>query len=277
MNNIKLKCYILGGIFSLCLLLFLTRVTGAKAATSTTFPVDEAGIAAYVKLDSVDISDLTEALNFYHSIEKQEETYIIGTMEVANESPKGGQWSNYPHLYIGLDGWVVAYYLNTEGASRIMQWKGYTPGAISTTTLEDAIDIMSAHIGVTYSTLIKYYDFRFPEANKLTLIAETVVTGSNCFSVTIPGTLYEGSYSTYMEYSCGYPVSYNLPIIISIDGIGVFQSPNYCKFHWFYGFFDTTTQLEINIPHSVCIERSYVSSAIGHGGGAATVLIYKVE
>ena len=284
MNNIKLKWYMLGGIFPLCLLLFLTKVTGVEAATSTTFPVDKAGIAAYAKLDSVDISDLTEALNFYHSIEAQEETYVIGIMEIENRATdghtRGPKWVNYPHLYIGLDGWMVAYYLNTEETSQIMQWNGYAAPTINTTTLKDAIDIMCANIGVTYSLPkeIKYYDFEFPEANKLTLVAETAkgeYTASNSFSVTIPGTLYEASYYVYTGARCyGCDDGCSLPLDLSVDGVNVFHSP---PGNWrsYYGYYDVSTQLEVGVPHYISFSRTCWAGWTT--AGAATVLIYKVE
>ena len=107
---------------------FVLFLVGVQNAEATTFPVDEAGIAAYVKLDSVDITDLTEALNYFYSVEEQNETYVIGTVKVENIMGKYVPFYNYPHVYIGLDGWIVAYYSNTEQASRIMQWKGYENG-----------------------------------------------------------------------------------------------------------------------------------------------------
>ncbi len=157
----------------------------------------------------------------------------------------------------------MAYYLKTGEASRIMQWKkwNYAPVVIDTTTLKDAIDIMAANIGVTYltSTPIKYYGFEFPEANKLTLIAET--GPSDRFSVTIPGTLYEASYSVYAE---DYP-----PLDLFVDEVNVFHSPlngvNY------YGYYDILTQLQVNKPHFI---RFGTGRDVGRGG-AATVLIYK--
>lgn len=189
----KTKLYILAGIF-LCLVVGITvaSIRIVKAKNSTTFPVDKAGIAAYVKVDNIgniDISTLAEA---YHTIEASGESYVIGTVKVPNEVD-----SNYPHLYVGLDGWIVAYYLKTEEASRIMQWKGYTVGSINTTTLKDAIDYMCEKIGVTYSGPIKYYDFEFPDANKMTLVAD-----SSDFYATVPGTLYEASYQVLLRSDC---------------------------------------------------------------------------
>jgi hypothetical protein len=249
----------------------LIRPTFVQAAT-TTFPVDEAGIAAYVKLDSIDITDLTEALNFYQTVNKTDETYVIGTVRVENHAPLGIITYYYPHLYIGLDGWIVAYYLNTEAASRIMQWKGYTPGTINTTTLKDAIDIMCANIGVTNSTAIKYYDFEFPNANRMTLIAETVVgsgygsSNTNSFSVTIPGTLYEASYSVVLG-PYGDAHGY-----LSVDGV---QNSFTVYDYYEIGYYNATA-LQPGVPHYVTLGwNSCPWCYAGITGGGATVLIYQ--
>ena len=267
---VKVKHLILISVFlvALCLIVFSAKLTKAQ---ETTFPVEEAGIAAYVKLDSVKKEDLTKAWYSYHSREKNAETYVIGTIEIVNQSPRGGQWFNYPHIYIGRDGWMVAYYLKDEEASQIIQWEDYTPGVMGTTTLQDAIDFMADSIGVTYSGEIKYYDFEFPEANKMTLVAETFIDGSNCFSLTIPGTLYEASFSAFMEDSQTADICFNWPLIISVDEVKIFESETSCSFRNYYGYYDSN-QLQVNIPHFICVEKRQTG---GKGGGAATVLIYQ--
>jgi len=257
----KINWYILVSIF-LCLGMGITiaSIRTVKAETSTTFPVGEAGIAAYVKLNSIDITDLTESLYYFHTVEKYDKTHAIGTISVEYNT-----WYDYPHLYIGLDGWMVAFYLKTEEASRIMQWKGYAVGSINTTTLKDAIDYMCGKIGVTYSEPIKYYDFEFPEANRLTLIAETGTGDLNSFYIIIPGTLYEASYSVYTApgYWDSYGGWHQWPAVLSVDGNIVFSldAANTRS----YGYYDTD-QLEVDKPH--IIDFSIL-------GGAATILIHK--
>ncbi len=268
MNKIKTKWHILGGIL-LCLAIFCSVVFSAepaRAQTSTTFPVDEAGIAAYVKLDSVDITDITEALNYFYSIEKQDETYVIGLVNV----PNPWLWSAYrnlSHLYIGLDGWMVAYYLKDQEASRIMQWNDYEKGAINTTTLQDAIDIMCANIGVAYSNDIKYYNFEFPNANKMTLIAEQIEdphqsTGDyyqGSFSVVVPGTLYEASYELRKNNSYS---DKKIWLCLYIDDAKIFD----CKYGRKYGYYDISTYFQDNTPHFIAFKGTR---------GIATVLIYQ--
>lgn len=265
----KTRWYILGGVF-LCLLVGITigSIKSVKAeTTSTTFPVDEAGIAAYVKLDNIENIDIDALAEAYHAIKASGESYVIGTIKVPNEIG-----FNYPHLYVGLDGWLVAYYLKTEEASRIMQWKGYTKGSINTTTLKDAIDYISEQIGITYSSPVKYYNFEFPEANKMTLVAEE---GRNDFYVTVPGTLYEASYGVLLRSKCcsGFVCK---QLILKIGEILVYQSHGLgC---WFtcsspfstYGYYDLSI-FKTGITHHVIFNDQCSS------GAYATILIYKNE
>jgi hypothetical protein len=264
----KAKFYI-----SISLLLFLIHplIFSIKIAKAeTTFPIDEAGIAAYVQLDSIDITDLTEALNYFSGDIRQGETYVIGQMKIENGMLRLVPYYSYPYLYIGLDGWMVAYYLKGEEASRIMQWKDYTPGVINTTTLEDTIDFMTESIGVTYSTDVKYYNFEFPDANKMTLVAETASGGgSNSFSLTIPGTLHDASYSVY--YGGQY---YNWYAKLTVDETEVFSDG--CDCHMIeikYGSYEPLNLLKVNIPHLITNKAG--PDRAGAFINAATVLIYQ--
>ena len=237
------------GIFFLSFFVFIVATINAQA---TTFPVDQAGIAAYTKLDSINSTQLTQALTHFYSLNKTNGTYVIGTKEIVNVyDPK-----TYPHLYIGLDGWIVAYYLKTEESSRIMQWNGYTTGTINSTTLKDAIDMMCADIGVTYSTPIKYYDFKFPDANKMTLIADSTFSS---YSLTIPGTLYESSYSAPVGVG-GHSITVDNTLAFSSDA----------QRYLIYGYYNSTL-LTTEVPHLVSISGARDNAA----NGAATVLIYK--
>lgn len=276
-------------------ILSLTIFPGKLAkAQETTFPVNDAGIAAYVKLDADSekmIEVMAEALNYFQTIEESTETYVIGTTEIENKIGQAS-WSNFPHLYIGLDGWMVAYYLKDEESSQIIQWKDYTPGSITTTTLKDAIDLMCQDIGVTYSGEVKYYDFEFPEADKMTIIAETIEPpdNSDSFSLVIPGTLYEASYSLftggkYRYYSFQSPVySCSSFLRLFVDENKVFEKSHQYEECWesYYGYYDVNANLKVNVPHFVKLEREkpagceYGQQWTGeYVAGGATVLIYK--
>ena len=84
-----------------------------------------------------------------------------------------------------------------------MQWQGYDGGAITTTTLEDAIAKICPQIGINYPQIqgnIKYYDFRYPNATSLVLVVDRIPAGTDTFNFSIPFnvTLYEASWAHYV-------------------------------------------------------------------------------
>ena len=169
----------------------------AQEGTSITFPVNEAGIAAYTKVSSISVEDL-----FYVGDEliKSGESFIIVKVNV----PVTEEDLKIPvNVYIGLDGWIVAYLSRGEPVAKIMQWRNFR-GMIESNVLKDAIEIVCQQMNRSYSHPIKYYNFEFPEATQLTLIAER--TGriesdggsqfirQNDFYVTVPRIPYEVSF-----------------------------------------------------------------------------------
>ena len=255
----------------------------ALAANSTTFPTNESGIAAYVQLDSINISQFTAALLYYSQISETNENYVIGTIKVNNIAHLGDvgpvSATVYPHLYIGRDGWMVAYFLNTEPASYIAQWKNYTPGGSLDTTLKDAIDYMCGNIGANYSLPVRYYDFEFPGANEMTIVAEVLPNSyhPNDFSVTIPGTLYEASY-----YLCAYLDSYGYYVTVNliVDGKTAFTytaGTTFCITQYgYYGSANNTTEyFQVNVPHLVSLTERCDGGACKGVADATTIFIYQ--
>jgi hypothetical protein len=169
-------------IFVALLGIILLFVGSASAAVD--FPADEAGISAYVKAkSSVDLNDAKPA---FATIERETEDYIIGTVALDLHTEE-----EYPHVYVSIDGWVVAYYPNDRPSSWILPWADYSGGEISSTTLSKAAGIVCSEIGGT-TTGLKYYDFRYEDASKMMIIVESVTNGENFFKVTIPT-----SFATY--------------------------------------------------------------------------------
>ena len=177
---------------------------GGAVATQegTAFLEDEAGVSAYVNT-SQNI-DLSKAIPCYRNIEYECDDYIIGSVELP-DLPEDED----VHVYVSSDGWIVAYYLKDEPASKIMQWIGYDGGGeITTTKLEDAISKMCTGIEIPYQQVkskIKYYDFKYPDANRLMIIVDKMdVHGTDTFEFKIPGdyTVYKASWS-HCSYDCG--------------------------------------------------------------------------
>jgi len=173
---------------------------GPVAAAGTTFLEEEAGIAAYVNVgQQIDLEDAEMA---FKSIETVSESYIIGEIDL----PGLPEYVD-PHAYVHKDGWIVTYYSNYAPVGKIMEWYEYDGGAITTTTLADAMHIICDEVEVNYAVIknnIKYYDFEYPNANRMMLITDTVYGNqyqSDFFNLEIPIDcwLYEGSWSHYFS------------------------------------------------------------------------------
>lgn len=231
----------------------------SAGTTPTTFPADEAGIAAYVSVGSS--VDLNKTYAAYEDVIDTSSTHIIGTVRILNLIG-----DSVPLVYVGADGWVIAYYPEAEPASRIMQWINYSAPYINTTTLADAISKMATALGVDYESIkgdIKYYDFRYPEAILMTMIVETAGFSEDSFNLTIPEmfTLYNASYSHYC-YNLWYSNLYVDGILISGISTGIT-----------YGYYNITRDFKKDVPHKVRILTGGYQQYGSHG--ASTILIYR--
>ena len=187
-----------------------TKEKIGRATDGTTFPVDDAGIAAYVKVsDSIELKDVLDIYPYGH-VEVLNETYVIGTVQNAD-----GIWT---HLYIGADGWVIPYYLNTEHASRIVRWNKSSPydptpeNVTAMNTLEEIISRVCPYLGVDYETIkpeIKYYDFEYPSATDMRVIVDIAQGGGDSFKLWIPSEFIESvNECSWSHYGDGWSYLY---------------------------------------------------------------------
>ena len=173
----------------------------AAGVPADQFPMNEAGISAYVNLGQK--INLARARSAFKGIEADETDYIIGIIELPNLAE-----DMWPHAYVSKSGWIMTYYPKTEPTSRIMQWAGYRRDVITTTTLKDALVIICQKMALDPSkvdTEMHYYHFQYPDATKLLIAVDTTPADSSSredtFTYIIPGrlNLYEGSWSDYGE------------------------------------------------------------------------------
>lgn len=225
------------------------------------FPVNEAGIAAYVRVGpSV---DLNKTFGAYEEIVNANKLDIIGKVRVRNGILDYIEYS-HPLVYVGADGWIVAYYPRSEPASMIMQWKNFPNMTVNSTTLEDAISTMTTSLGISYDSIkgnINYYDFEYPEADGLMMIVEEATnspSGLNSFSLLMLEnlTLYNASFSHHAR--CGW-LQFDSTIISEICLGGGYGSHAYR-----YGFYSNDL-----------FERLKYHTVELKSGGASTVLIYR--
>ncbi len=219
-------------------------------SNNTTFPENEAGIAAYVKLDGVNSENnqtiLTKINNFLANNGSVEDTgeasHILGTLEIEIKEKSDSEnviFSISPQIYADASGWLVAYFPNDVPASKMIRWNGYTPeNGLKSNVLEKAIDRTAQSIDKTYSAP-KYYHFQYPDANRMTVITSTVYNPEredgveypeDNFSVTIPeGTVYEASYSIYYSRKLASGQSCNHTLKVNENIIHEKQTDAWCR------------------------------------------------
>lgn len=178
--------------------LFFIKIIKAQETTSTTFPVDEAGLAAYIRVKNIKPENLSNIP--FETIEKQGKTFVYGKLKT--EKPEKS-----PHLYIGLDGWIVAYYLRDEPRSKMINFglDYYGNFVFLTNELEKAVCSAAGYF-LEGCSEIKYYDFEFPQATRMSLVGEKVGYGysppnKEDFLVAGFQEMYDASYQLLYNYS----------------------------------------------------------------------------
>jgi len=180
-------------IFSLILFLSASQVPAVS------FLEEEAGISASINITGVDLS-LAETA--FKNIEKKTPSYIVGSVALDDYGE-----SHDVHVYVDSTGHMVAYYQNTEPASKIIDWKNYSVGpmTLAGSKLEDALTKVCTAMYLSLPA-VNYFDFRFPAAENIQIIVdEQINDGSNNFNLEIPGSyiIYNRAYSHAIEQTAG--------------------------------------------------------------------------
>lgn len=253
-------------VFVFGFLAAVPSVTRAQTAT-TTFPVKEAGVAAYVKLDNITQASFENAKQrLFDSVASAGDTYMIGLKEYPVFGSDGGKM-NF-HIYFSTNGWLVIYLLKTEEPSRIVKWVfgAELSDTMLKTIAKEAIEKIGANINALDS--LKYYDFSNPQATKMTLVREDFINdGSSLFdnfSVKIPGTLLRASW-VMACFNCASNDNGLLGLLVDgrsagVSGTGLLT----------YGSYNTSW-FNDNASHSVQLNRARENI----DARAATVFLYK--
>ncbi len=219
--------------------MLLTRPAFAQD-TGVNFLEQEAGISAWMNVGKS--IDLVKAKTAFKTIEKETNEYINGSITLPGYSE-----TEDVHAFVHKDGWVVAYYMKTDPAAKIVDWNNYKiDNKIKGTKLENGVVAVCTNASVAAKD-IKYYDFRNPDANKMMIIAVT-----KTFRVKLPSAFvfYERSYSLYGDNSYDN---------MKLDGVRIGSSG------YFYGSF-SSAQLSLDTFH--IIETVY-------GDPCAILLVYQ--
>jgi hypothetical protein len=141
----------------------------------------------------------------YRTIEVEKENYTIGSVALP-----GYAESEDVHVYVHKDGWLVAYYLKDEPIAKMINYRDYLEKGDITLKLDTALGKMCDGVGLPLF-YTNYYDFRYPNANKLMLIVEGKwKEGTDTFDIKIPSdvrvsdefhtiSLWHDEYSGYID------------------------------------------------------------------------------
>lgn len=226
---------ILGSIFLICALstgAFLPEILSQEKTSSVSrliapafaqeieasFLKDEAGITAYTNTGQK--IDLTKVKNIFKTVDKETDTYIIGTIIDMQ-------------AFVHEDGRIAVYYLKDEPIGKIVDPEDYGEKIISTKLERELARICdAAEVGLPY---VKHYNFKYPNANRLRIITESVTNvkgyDSNTFDMKIPCdfTVYERSWLHYQywEYEPESYMIYNLKSELEIDDDTINSMPQH--------------------------------------------------
>ena len=164
---------------------------------------DEAGISAYFKApDAIDLDNVRGA---FRVIEEETGEYIIGSIEV----PEYAEHYDV-HVYVNINGWILAYYLRPDNVGKIVDIYHGTVGSTNFTTV---IATVAAAAGAPF-TEATYYDFRYPNATNMILIYEDEDNGRD-FTIKLP--------PEYGYYERGFATHYGNFILDGVDIPPVFN------------------------------------------------------
>lgn len=227
------------GLFALARPLFL-ETAHAEDSRMAALIDTEAGVAAYFQAPGP--ISLAIAKPLFRTIEAETDSYLIGSVAVPNYASE----SEDVHVYIHKDGWVLAYFLAATPAANLIDWPRFN-GTVIVTKFDTVFQLVAAQLSFT-PPATTYYDFRYPNANYLLLVAEAA-TDNDDFTVFLNESLtfYERSWSLSAESE---PVTYllNGTEIAQFDGsddINVWEDLEGTL---------TTLQLPVNSTHTILID-----------------------
>lgn len=229
-------------------------VARADGESPASFLDDEAGQAVYAQAD--------QAINFDHirgvfrTIEAETAEYLIGSVGVPN----------YPephdaHVYAHQSGWLLAYYPQADPSGKIVDWQTYDGSAIPN-KLEIVLNRVATQGQFTLSDF-GYYDFRYPNAAQMMLVARQ----NGSFQIRLPAgfSYYEMSWA-WGSYSAGYPTE----VTYQLDGQTIYHYSSIgAGWRYTYGLL-TEEQLIPDLLHTISILGGTYSQPNG-----GLILIYR--
>ncbi len=217
------------------------------------------GLLAYVNTGRP--IDLNTASYIFNTIDYSDANSISGTYAIYSDNYN----TEYINIYITRNGFVAAYYSSSDPASKIISWSGdktiYSKFATAITSAGTSLGI-----NIDYKN-IKYYDYRYPDANRILITTQSVGEssvgdysyGNLKFNIPSYAEVYEVSYSLYLNdvYAGGANIAIDSNVIDSIANNGVIYNS-------YYGYISPSTD------HLLGVMSNMYAAA-----GVAMIIIYK--
>jgi len=214
------------------------------------FPYDEAGISAYINIGSITGNEMNTALSVFSSMIESNSEYTLGLV------------SNI-HTYIGFSGWIIAYLPKDKPVSTIIHPNKQAGGVSKFNT---PISRICSAINKNFDQdTIKYYHFKYPEANEMIFIFERLSSkGTDSFYVELPSEFifYEASYAIYQDSSTSIGT-------LLVDDIELAKLVS--KGQLVTGYYDLENILKPDIAHKISITNADSYGCVD----AETVIVYK--
>jgi hypothetical protein len=184
------------------------------------------------------------------TIEIETPDYIICSVDVPT-------YADYydPHVYVHKDGWILAFYFrfdysgNSIPAGKMLNVAGHT---LDNTLLSNTVSAV-ANAGYSSISETYYYDFRYPAATHMLLIAEDDDNNGNYFTLQIP--------CSYIYYEKSWALSDTNSANFYLNGTDFYPNRIYADGLSAYGFFPPITCGVAN-QISVVVDYAYGYSVI---------------
>ena len=183
---------------------------------------ETAGISASTQLYLIDLDSAEKA---FKTIESRDMTCIIGLVAL-----DGYDATHDVYVYVTATGKMIAYYLNSEPASKVLDWVGYKGGKMTLEgcKLEDAMNKVCRAVGQKL-TNVKYFDYRYPTATTIKLMAD-MQTGNahKKLKYTVPSadSILNASWSSAVKVT---KANARRDSVLSVDGNEVHRHSQPCE------------------------------------------------
>lgn len=250
----------------------------ALAQPDSTFPVEEAGLAAYLMVNPP--PDMDKAITSFDELYLMGGNWVVGRVMVdIYPSYSTGKYIRQDvYVYIDSQGWVVAYLKRDTPPAAIMVWTGIdemNPSLeeITTTALEEAMDKVLLSAGIEFASLrdqVGYYAFQYPEATGITLAA------------IVGGKTYQSPVSFSLAVAEGATV-YSESVCLLNNHFGAYRCPNFYSYDIYgnprFSQYGSPLLFSVEASYTAGLSYRYGISWQDSGGvfGMAVVVVYKTS